>query len=176
MSVSTGWRVALSSFPVSRLSLIKELIDAHLLLCFWCYYSVMEYQMGFPSQGSSASFMGSVSLKRLKRVNKRSSPTCEFIFYLLLYSFSVRKLANKFTFMNRFWDPEADAGRWTGVDSPPAGWHLGVAGGRGLSANRKPAAESHSPAAAAPAVSVSMVCPFLPFWKALTAFIKPNKR
>ncbi len=137
---------------------------------------------GFLSQGSSASFMGSansfaVSQMRLKRVNKRKKqPHWEFIFFLLLYSFSVCKLANKFTFMNRFWDPEADASRWAGVDSPPAGWHLGVAGGRGLSANRKPAAESHSPSAAAPAVSVSMVCSSLPFWKALTAFIKPNKR
>lgn len=54
----------------------------------------------------------------------------------------------------RFWDTEANVSRWPSAQSLASGWHLGVAGGRGLSPDRKPAAQSHSLVAAAAAVSV----------------------
>lgn len=39
----------------------------------------------------------------------------------------------------RVWDPEADVSRRSSAQSAAAGWHLGVASGRGLSSDRKPA-------------------------------------
>lgn len=54
----------------------------------------------------------------------------------------------------RFWDTEANVSRWPSAQSLASGWHLGVAGGRGLSPDRKSAAQSHSLVAAAAAVSV----------------------
>lgn len=47
---------------------------------------------------------------------------------------------------SRLRDPEADAVRGEGHSPYPLGQSLGVAGGRGLSANRLPATEGHPPA------------------------------
>lgn len=58
------------------------------------------------------------------------------------------------SFLPRLWDTKANVGRWTTAWPLASGWHLGVAGGRGLSPDRKPAPQSHSLVAPPHAVPV----------------------
>lgn len=57
----------------------------------------------------------------------------------------------------RVWDTEANVSRWPSARSSAIGWHLGVAGGRGLSPDWEPATQSHSLVAPPASVSVSDV-------------------
>lgn len=58
------------------------------------------------------------------------------------------------SFPSRLWDTKANVGRWRANWPLATGWHLGVAGGCGLSPDRKPAPQSHSPVAPPPAVPI----------------------
>lgn len=57
----------------------------------------------------------------------------------------------------RVWDTEANVSRWPSARSSAIGWHLGVAGGRGLSPDWEPATQSHSLVAPPASVPVSDV-------------------
>lgn len=61
--------------------------------------------------------------------------------------------------LKRFWDTEANVGRWRSAQSTATCWHLGVAGGRGMSPDWKPETQSHSLVAPSAAVSVPDVSP-----------------